>query len=84
MNNYNFINKDPLNIFSILAKESRKELPFYLTIEELTKLLPYGRTKIYELLNNGKIPSRKVEGKWIIPRDKFLAWFYGELNDFDY
>jgi excisionase family DNA binding protein len=80
MENFNLTKQVETDVFSILAKQTRNELPFYLTIDELIELLPYGKTKIYEFLNSGQIPSKKIEGKWIIPRDKFLAWFYGDLD----
>ncbi|PUU86327.1 MAG: hypothetical protein CI948_2868, partial [Halanaerobium sp.] len=64
-----------------LALKTQKELPFNLSVDDLEKLLPYGLTRIYELLNAGLIPSKKFEGRWIIPRDKFLAWFYGDLDN---
>ena len=56
---------------------TRKELPFSLTVKDLKKLLPFSDTRIYQMLECGDIPGRKINGKWVIPRDSFLAWFYG-------
>lgn len=64
-----------------LALRTQKELPFNLSVNDLEDMLPYGKTKIYELLNTGTIPAQKIDGRWIIPRDKFLAWFYGDLDN---
>ncbi|MFW5795380.1 MAG: helix-turn-helix domain-containing protein [Bacillota bacterium] len=85
INNYYKANKENENgyLFNLLASKSQKKLPFTLSINNLRELLPYGKTKIYELLNAGTIPAKKVEGRWIIPRDKFLAWFYGDLDNDD-
>jgi hypothetical protein len=69
------------NLMQTLALKSRKDLAFCLSINDLVSILPYGKTKIYELLNCGKIPAKKIEGKWIIPRDKFLAWFYSSPEE---
>lgn len=76
--------KNNSGLYNSFANKSRRELPFTLSINNLIELLPYGKTKIYELLNNGTIPAKKVDGRWIIPRDKFLAWFYGDLDNNKY
>jgi hypothetical protein len=68
-------------LFKQLALRTQKKLPFNLSVDDLEELLPYGSTRIYELLNAGLIPSKKFKGRWIIPRDKFLAWFYGDLDN---
>jgi len=56
--------------------ETRDELPLALTPKDLQGLLPFGQSKIYELLRQREIPCKKVNGKIIIPREKFLVWFY--------
>ena len=61
-----------------VISERREELPFTLCVQDIQEILPHGETKIYELLNTGEIPARKVEGKWVIPTDLFLAWLYGD------
>ena len=56
---------------------TRKELPFSLSVKDLIRLTPFAETRIYQMLECGDIPGRKINGKWMIPRDSFLAWFYG-------
>ncbi|MFW5790440.1 MAG: helix-turn-helix domain-containing protein [Bacillota bacterium] len=75
------MNDNERNKVNQLVAQSRKELPFTLSPKDLIKLLPYGQTKIYEMLNRNIIPCRKIEGKWIIPRDKFLEWYYGYFSN---
>ncbi len=67
-------------------EESRKSLPFSLTPKDLEKLLPFGSTTISDMLvkfdypepdPERAIPNRKIGGKRVIPRDWFLAWYYG-------
>ena len=58
---------------------TRKELPFSLTPSDLIEMLPISSTKIYELLERGVIPGKKIGGKWAIPRDQFLAWYHANL-----
>jgi len=57
-------------------RESREELPFALTVNDLENLLPFGKTKIYEMLRQDIIPNKKVSGRIVVARDKFLVWFY--------
>lgn len=64
--------------------EKQKELPFSLSTNDLNNLLPHGKTKIYEMLNKKIIPSKKVGGKWIIPRDLFLYWYYTSYENINY
>ena len=69
------------DLFKQLAIKTYAELPFTLSPKDLLKLLPHGQTKIYEMLNRNIIPCKKVEGKWVIPRDKFLEWYYDEFSN---
>lgn len=61
-----------------IIRENQEQLPFALTPKDLyqRELLPFGLTKIYEMLERGEIPANKISGKWIIPRDQFLLWIY--------
>lgn len=61
-----------------LIKETQDDLPFSLSVSDLKILLPYGETKIYQMLETGKIPAKKIEGKWVISRDQFLTWYYSD------
>ena len=63
-----------------VIENERKELPFSMTVKQIEKLLPFSDTKIYEWLKAGKIPGRKIDGKWIVPTSKFLAWFHGDFE----
>jgi len=74
------MNSKKYNTLEYLIDKSRKELPFTLSPKDLIKLLPHGQTKIYEMLNRNIIPCKKIEGKWVIPRDKFLEWYYNDFS----
>jgi hypothetical protein len=58
--------------------ELKDELPVVMTFKDLQKLLPFGKNSLYSLLNSNEIPNKKVKNKFMIPRDKFLAWLYDE------
>ncbi len=72
----NIVEVTTREVLEELIKKSQSELPFSLEVKHLKELLPHGETKIYLLLEQGKIPGRKIGGKWVIPRDQFLAWYY--------
>lgn len=42
--------------------------------KEVAQLLSIGMNKVYELLQQNKIPSVKVGKKYIIPRKAFENW----------
>lgn len=75
------MNDKKYNTLKYLIDKSRKELHFTLSPKDLIKLLPHGQTKIYEMLNRNIIPCKKIEGKWVIPRDKFLEWYYDDFSN---
>ena len=56
--------------------ELKEELPLVLTVKDLKSLLPIGRNSLYSILKINEIPNKKVKGKIIIPRDKFLVWLF--------
>ena len=73
-------------IREMIMKE-RKELPYTLTPNDLFDLLPFGKSKIYEMIRTGEIPAKKVGGSIVIQRDLFLIWLYdtddSEFSDTD-
>ncbi len=89
----NAINKAIKTTIKEVLKENisttREELDFSLTPKDLEELLPHGKTKINEMLRKydydnpnipitEKIPNKKIGGKRVIPREWFLAWYYGQ------
>ena len=46
----------------------------WLTISELSKYLKIGRTKLYQLAQQGKIPASKVGDQWRFDREEIDAW----------
>ena len=45
-----------------------------LSVSDLCKLLPIGRSKVYELLKNGTIKSIRVGTRIIIPKENVLEF----------
>ncbi len=48
--------------------EPRSLEPLAYSVSEACEVLPFGRTKIYELIKSGVIRSKKVDGRRLIPR----------------
>jgi excisionase family DNA binding protein len=46
----------------------------WLTLEETIKYLGIGKTTLYALTREGKIPSSKVGKKWVFDKDQLDAW----------
>lgn len=49
----------------------------WLTIEEAVKHLGIGKTNLYRLAQEGKIPSSKVGKRWFFEKDNLDAWIRG-------
>ena len=46
----------------------------WLTIDELAGYLKMGRTKLYRLSQEGRIPTSKVGGQWRFDREEIDKW----------
>ena len=55
------------------APASLIALPF-LSVKQAAAYLQLNEKKIYELANQGVIPSTKVTGKWMFPRELLDRW----------
>ena len=63
-----------------------------MTVEEVSEYLKLAQSTIYKLLNEGKLPGRKVGGSWRFSRqvldewikmgDSFEKYFVSEANDY--
>ena len=42
--------------------------------KDLIEILPFGKTKCWELIRNGVIPTVKVGQDYIIEEEKFKEW----------
>jgi excisionase family DNA binding protein len=57
------------------------EPPMLLRAAEAAKLLALGRTKVYELMANGSIPSVKIGRAVRIPRAGLERWVRQQAGD---
>ncbi len=65
-------------------KKTRNQLPFSLKVKDLAKLMNISEKTVYLRLERGEIPgSNKLMGHWRVPRDLFLAWWFGNKIEED-
>jgi len=54
----------------------------FLTVNEVYGILPIGKTKIYSLIRDGSIKSKKVGNKYVIPKTSIIRFFeYGTNHE---
>ena len=46
----------------------------WLTIDELADYLKMGRTKLYRMTQDGKIPASKIGSQWRFDREEIDEW----------
>ena len=51
-----------------------------LNIDELCAILRIGRNSAYKLLQNQTIPNRKIQRKYIIPKESVINYIKGIAN----
>ena len=55
--------------------KNKDELPLFLSVMDVAKLLGISRASAYELVREENFPKLKiVQGRIIIPRDRLLEW----------
>lgn len=61
--------------------EILKEYNDVLTFKELQQVLKASRTKTYQLLQDGTIPSRKLGTDYRIPKFSVIKYLYPDFNE---
>jgi hypothetical protein len=46
--------------------------------EEIAKAIGRSRRSTFDMLDKGELPARKVNGRWVIERNKLIAFFTGD------
>ena len=50
-----------------------------MTVREISEFLRLTEATVYKLLNEGKLPGRKVGGQWRCSRYGWSKWLYGNF-----
>jgi len=53
---------------------SQKALPRFLTVDEVAGLLRCKKRTIYDMVEQGRIPYRKVGGRLLFDADEMIEW----------
>lgn len=43
--------------------------------EEIAKVIGRSGRATFDMLDKGQLPAKKVNGRWVIPRSKLIAFF---------
>lgn len=52
-----------------------------LTAEEAAQALSLSRSKVYDLIGKGEIPSVKIHGSRRVPVDQLIKWIASQIED---
>ncbi|RCW52484.1 helix-turn-helix domain-containing protein [Halanaerobium sp. ST460_2HS_T2] len=77
----NKIDRKLLNMINKSGEDFINSLPEALEPKDIIEIMPIGKTKVYQLLRQGRLPGHKIDGQWVIPKLLFLQWYYfGEFE----
>ncbi|MBQ8249263.1 MAG: helix-turn-helix domain-containing protein [Clostridia bacterium] len=51
-----------------------EDLPLMMNAESVANALGISRASAYELLKKEGFPALRIEGRVVVPRDKFIEW----------
>lgn len=54
--------------------------PAVYTVEQAAELLGVARSTAYELVRDGRVPARRLGGRWVISRARFHAWLDADTD----
>jgi len=52
----------------------------YITQKELYKILPFGKTKILQLLRSGEFPAVRIGNDYLTTENKVRQWVEDNIN----
>ncbi len=59
---------------STLDTTNPESWPYVLNAQQVMEITKMGKNKVFDLLQSGELPAKRVRGRWLINRDAFLAW----------
>ena len=54
-----------------------KELDLLWGAGDIAKVIGRSERATFDMLDKGELPAMKVNGRWVIPRSKLIAFFMG-------
>ena len=64
----------------MMSAEQNQAKPLVMSVIEAGQMLNCGKNKAYQLAREGVIPSLRLNGRIVVPRDRFMRWLNGEGN----
>jgi hypothetical protein len=55
--------------------ETQKPITLVWGAAEIAKLIGRSRRSTFDMLEKGQLPAKKVNGRWVIERNKLIAFF---------
>ena len=65
---------------TFMAKSDINDDSLVMTVTEAGRLLGKGKGKSYELAHKGVFPVIYLEGRMLVPKQRFLNWVNGWMN----
>ena len=62
------------------VKSYENEFGYTLNVKEVADILNLHPNAVYKLLHQGKIPYKRLDRNYIIPRDPFFNWLHDLSN----
>ena len=56
------------------------ELPMFINIPALSKLLGISQSSCYELMHEKDFPSLRIGSRIVVPRDKLIEWIEARVG----
>ncbi len=56
----------------------KQSLDLIWEVEEIAKMIGRTERQTFHLLSSGRLPAKKVGGRWVAERSKLIAFFMGD------
>lgn len=56
------------------------DLPMFLNVKVVSKLLGISRSSGYELMNEKGFPTLRIGNRIVVPRDRFISWLESKMT----
>ena len=54
--------------------KSYEELPLFLNVETVAKVLGVAPSTAYELMHEADFPTLKIGNRMVVPKERFIVW----------
>ena len=54
--------------------KSYDDLPLFLNVEQVAKVLGIAPSSSYELMHEDGFPTLRIGNRMVVPKEKFIAW----------